>query len=113
MALGLRDDGTLQTPPAAFPAGWFTGAPTPGQIGPAIIVGHVRFGTPGVFENLGDLSRGDRVVVTSYFRGIAKGSVIETEMGLGQIWTMRDGAGVRCEHFLSGDEALEAAGLRE
>ena len=34
-------------------------------------------------------------------------------MDLGQIWTLRDGRAVRCEHFLSGKEALEAAGLRE
>src|SRR5829696_2740053 len=42
---------------------------------------------------------GDKVVVSSHFRGLARGSGIETEMGLGQVWTMRDGAAVRCEHF--------------
>jgi len=26
--LGLQHDGTMQTPPAGFPAGWYTGAPT-------------------------------------------------------------------------------------
>ena len=52
MSLGLKSDGSLETPPGAFPAGWFTGGPTPGQIGPAIIVGHVRYNTPGVFARL-------------------------------------------------------------
>jgi len=62
--LGLQHDGTMQTPPAGFPAGWYTGAPTPGQLGPAIIAGHVDWaGHPGVFYNLRDLKPGDRVVV--------------------------------------------------
>ncbi len=64
MALGLNDDHTLQTPPGAFPAGWFTGAPTPGELGPAIIVGHVRYVRPGVFEHLTDLRAGDPIDVT-------------------------------------------------
>jgi sortase (surface protein transpeptidase) len=63
MALGLESDGTLETPPGAFPAGWFTGGPTPGQLGPAIIVGHVRYVTPGVFARLTELRRDDEIAV--------------------------------------------------
>jgi sortase (surface protein transpeptidase) len=63
MSLGLKPDGTLETPPGAFPAGWFTGAPTPGQLGPAVIVGHVRFNSPGVFARLSQVRHGDRVDV--------------------------------------------------
>ena len=63
MDLGLQKDGTLEVPPGAFPAGWFTGAPTPGELGPAIIVGHVRFETPGVFARLTDLRRDDEINV--------------------------------------------------
>ncbi len=29
MDLGLQDDGALEVAPDGFPAGWFTGAPTP------------------------------------------------------------------------------------
>jgi len=62
--LGLQHDGTMRPPPAGFPAGWYTGAPTPGQLGPAIIAGHVDWaGHPGVFYNLRDLKPGDRVIV--------------------------------------------------
>lgn len=64
MRLGLKDDGSLETPPGAFPAGWFTGAPTPGELGPAIIAGHVRYETPGVFERLTELRRSDAIDVT-------------------------------------------------
>ena len=63
MDLGLQPDGTLETPPGAFPAGWFTGAPTPGEEGPAIIVGHVRYDTPGVFARLSEMRPGERVNV--------------------------------------------------
>ena len=65
MGLGLLADGSLEVPPGAFPAGWFTGAPTPGELGPAIIVGHVDWaGEQGVFFRLRDLAPGDPVVIT-------------------------------------------------
>lgn len=65
MSLGLLDDGTLEVPPGAFPAGWYTGAPTPGELGPAIIAGHVHWNEdPGVFKDLRDLTPGDKVVVS-------------------------------------------------
>src|SRR5690606_11198985 len=41
MELGLRADGAMEVPPEAFPAGWYTGAPTPGELGPAVIAGHI------------------------------------------------------------------------
>jgi hypothetical protein len=64
MELGLGSDGTLEVPPRASPAGWFTGAPTPGELGPAIIVGHVDWnGRPGVFVDLWRISTNDEVIV--------------------------------------------------
>jgi sortase (surface protein transpeptidase) len=64
MALGLRDDGSLEVPPTGFPAGWFTQAPTPGELGPAVIAGHVDWaGSPGVFFSLRDLAPGDTITV--------------------------------------------------
>ena len=59
MNLGLLADGSLQVPPAATPAGWYTGAPTPGELGPAIIVGHIDWaGVEGVFYRLHSLLPG-------------------------------------------------------
>jgi hypothetical protein len=64
MGLGLKADGTMQVPPAGFPAGWYTGAPTPGELGPAIIVGHVDWaGKAGVFYRLKQLKPNDTIVV--------------------------------------------------
>jgi Sortase domain len=63
--LGLRADGSLQVPPSGFPAGWYTGAPTPGELGPAILAGHVDWGgQPGVFYHLRDLQPDAQVTVT-------------------------------------------------
>ena len=65
MDLGLQDDGTLEVPPSGFPAGWFTGAPTPGEQGPAVLAGHVDWdGEPGVFWALRDVVAGDEITVT-------------------------------------------------
>ena len=65
MQLGLRADGSLQVPPSGFPAGWYTGAPTPGELGPAILAGHVDWGgQPGVFSRLRELAPDAEVTVT-------------------------------------------------
>ncbi|MBO0921449.1 class F sortase [Cellulomonas sp. zg-ZUI222] len=65
MRLGLQDDGTLEVPPAGFPAGWYDGAPTPGELGPAVIAGHVDWASgPGVFYELANLAAGDEIRVT-------------------------------------------------
>jgi hypothetical protein len=63
--LGLTSDGALAVPTTAMTAGWYTGSPVPGRIGPAVIAGHVHWnGVPGVFAPLADLTPGDRITVT-------------------------------------------------
>jgi Sortase domain len=62
--LGLNPDGSMQVPGDFQVAGWFTGGPQPGQLGPAVIAGHVDSRTgPAVFYRLRDLRPGDRVEV--------------------------------------------------
>jgi sortase (surface protein transpeptidase) len=68
LQLGLNADGTVQVPPldADSKPGWYRGSPTPGQLGPALLLGHIdsaRYG-PGVFFKLGALRRGDTITVT-------------------------------------------------
>ncbi len=62
--LGLTAQRTLQVPPTAAVAGWYAGSPRPGQIGSAIIAGHIdsRLG-PGVFYRLSSLRRGRYIYV--------------------------------------------------
>jgi len=62
--LGLAGDGTLQVPRDAITTGWFTGGPAPGEIGPAVLAGHVDYKkVPGVFVRLKDLKPGDEALV--------------------------------------------------
>ena len=69
ITLGLNADGTLAVPepgPDYDKAAWFDGSPRPGDIGPAVIEGHVDSAAngPSVFYRLGALAVGDRVDVT-------------------------------------------------
>ncbi len=72
--------GVLQ-PPADFEhAGWYTGGPTPGDPGPAVIAGHVdsRAG-PAIFFRLRDLRPGDLVLVTRSDGATARFTVYEVD----------------------------------
>jgi hypothetical protein len=62
--LGLTAQGTLQVPSSTAVAGWYTGGPRPGQVGSAVIAGHIdSYLGPGVFFRLRLLRPGDRVYV--------------------------------------------------
>ena len=67
MELGLQEDGTVEVPPTGegSPAGWYRNSPTPGERGPAILLGHVgnAHGRLGVFGRLEELGPGDVVEV--------------------------------------------------
>ncbi|GAA2570451.1 hypothetical protein GCM10010435_50820 [Winogradskya consettensis] len=64
--VGLAKDGSVAVPPLDRhnEAGWFDEGPTPGQFGPALIVGHAdtRSG-PSVFHQLGRLKPGQMIEV--------------------------------------------------
>jgi hypothetical protein len=76
--VGLNPDGTVQVPPLNDPpltneAAWYKYSPTPGQMGPSVIEGHVDSlsGGPSVFFRLGALVPGDLVYVTLADRQVA------------------------------------------
>jgi large repetitive protein len=65
VSLDLNSDRTLQVPTDPADAGWWSGGTTPGQRGPAVIVGHVNWnGRPAVFAQLGRLRPGQAILVT-------------------------------------------------
>jgi LPXTG-site transpeptidase (sortase) family protein len=67
IGLGINAGGTIQVPPLAEHnvTGWYEFGPTPGQQGPAVILGHVDSTTgPSVFYKLKDLRKGETVYVT-------------------------------------------------
>ena len=78
-AVGIADDRTIETPAGERydqPA-WYRHSPTPGSIGPSIILGHVDSAAngPSIFYRLGELTRGDRILVTRADGSVARFSV--------------------------------------
>lgn len=64
--VGVDAERRIEVPSVHTPeqAGWYQLGPTPGAIGPAVVVGHVNGdGREGVFAALDDVERGDRIAV--------------------------------------------------
>lgn len=64
ISLGLNADGTIEVPALDEPmqAGWYRFGPTPGELGPAVLLGHVNaHGEDGIFARLDELDPGDEV----------------------------------------------------
>ena len=75
--LGETDAGALEVPapgPHYDEAAWYRYSPTPGSLGPSIILGHIDSAAngPSVFFRLGDMRRGDHVAVTRADGSIAR-----------------------------------------
>jgi Sortase domain len=63
--LGLQPDGEVEVPTTIHTVGWFVNGVTPGQIGSAVILGHVdSYLGPGVFFELKTLKANDMINVT-------------------------------------------------
>jgi hypothetical protein len=64
IGLGQLPDGSMQVPADAKTVGWYTKAPTPGSLGPAVLAGHVDYrGHEGTFAHLDRLRAGDPITV--------------------------------------------------
>jgi sortase (surface protein transpeptidase) len=62
--LGLNPDGTVEVPTNFAEPGWFHLGPSPGQLGSAVILGHVHSSRgPAIFWRLGELRVHDRITV--------------------------------------------------
>jgi sortase (surface protein transpeptidase) len=62
--LDLSNDGSVGVPKAYDTVGWYKYSPTPGELGPAIILGHVdSYKGAAVFFYLGQLVVGDTVEI--------------------------------------------------
>ncbi|MGW5577793.1 class F sortase [Micromonospora chokoriensis] len=80
VALGLQADGAMQVPDSATDVGWFTKAPTPGALGPAVLAGHVNWkGRRGTFFDLGKLPVGAGITVDRQDGGTAMFTVTRVE----------------------------------
>jgi sortase (surface protein transpeptidase) len=75
-SLGLNANGTVQVPGKDQQPGWFRLGPAPGQMGSAVILGHVDdYRGPAAFYKLRSLRAGDKVEV-----GLASGAVAHFEV---------------------------------
>jgi sortase (surface protein transpeptidase) len=64
--LGLQPDHEVMVPTTIHAVGWYIDGPAPGQLGSAVILGHVdSYAGAGVFFNLKSLKAGDSIAVVS------------------------------------------------
>lgn len=64
-ALGLEANQEIEVPESFETVGWYVHGPTPGELGPAVVLGHVDSKEgPAVFYSLGQLELGDTVEIT-------------------------------------------------
>lgn len=62
--LGLDENNEIEVPEGYTEVGWYTYGPTPGELGPSVVLGHVDSKNgPGVFLFLGQLKEGDLIHV--------------------------------------------------
>jgi hypothetical protein len=83
-SVGLNPDGTMEVPapgPTWDVPSWYRYSVTPGERGPAVIVGHVdsRVSGPSIFFDLARLRPGDVVEVTRADRSVARFAVTRAE----------------------------------
>lgn len=78
--LGITENGEIEVPESFDTVGWYKYGPTPGEQGPAVIVGHVdSFEGPEIFYDLRDLVAGDRIEIEREDGSIAIFEVTELE----------------------------------
>lgn len=70
--LTLNTDKTVSVPDNYTQVGWYSGGAAPGEVGPAVILGHVdSVSGPAVFYSLGQVKVGDRVTITRSDESVA------------------------------------------
>lgn len=62
--LGLNDDQTVEVPKSYEKIGWYKNGATPGEVGSAVVLGHVdSYKGPAVFYSLPNLEKGDEIEI--------------------------------------------------
>ncbi|GAA1810439.1 class F sortase [Actinomadura chokoriensis] len=104
IGLGLDADGSVQVPSGDRPgeAGWYDRGPTPGELGAAVLLGHVDSAKgAAVFYDLGRVRPGHRVEVTradgrvAVFTVESVERVAKDEFPTGRVYGPLDHAGLR------------------
>ncbi len=100
--LSLDESGALNVPKAYDTVGWYEHSPTPGELGPSVIIGHVDSYTgPAVFFSLGQVSEGDLINIeredgsTVVFEILGFERVEQAEFPLEKVYGAIEYAGIR------------------
>lgn len=104
--IGLNPDGTIAVPapgPRYDSAAWYRYSPTPGQVGPSVIEGHLDSASdgPSVFYRLGELEPGDEISIgradglTAVFRVTGRRSYPKAEFPTSSVYGDLDYPGLR------------------
>jgi hypothetical protein len=103
MGVGRLADGTIEMPPLFSPTvGWYDRGPTPGELGPGVIVGHVdTYKGPSVFWRLHELKPGDKIEIkradkrTAVFRVEVLKQFEQNKFPTAEVYGNLDYAGLR------------------
>lgn len=100
--LDLEKSGEVAVPDSYTQVGWYKHSPTPGALGPAVILGHVDSYTgPAIFFSLGQLQEGDDVFVeredgtTAHFQVTALERPKQSEFPTARVYGNINHAGLR------------------
>lgn len=100
--LGTTDNGAIEIPESYDKVAWYKHGPTPGEIGPAVILGHVdSYLGAAVFFRLGGLSEGDEIYVdredgtTAIFEVTGKERPSQSDFPTDRVYGNLDHAGLR------------------
>lgn len=78
--LELEETGEIEVPDDYVSVGYYKFGPTPGEIGPAVVLGHVdSFEGPAVLYSLGNIEEGDEIKIERKDGTIATFAVTEIE----------------------------------
>jgi sortase (surface protein transpeptidase) len=78
--LELNPDGEVDVPKDYVSVGYYKNGPTPGELGPAVVLGHVdSYQGPAVFFSLGQLKMSDEITIERADGSVAIFSVTEME----------------------------------
>ena len=78
--LGLSQNGEVDVPKDYASVGYYKNGPTPGELGPAVVLGHVdSYQGPAVFFSLGQLKEGDEINIERADGTVATFAVTEME----------------------------------
>jgi sortase (surface protein transpeptidase) len=80
ISTGLKADGSLALPNQFDVTAWYAGGPAPGDLGPAVIAGHVDSTTGiAIFWRLRELAPGDQIQIARADGSVATFTVIELQ----------------------------------